>query len=70
MDDDEENEAAIRAQLELLRQQHQELEAAIEELTGAPAPDQLQFARLKKRKLILRDQIVILENRLTPDIIA
>ncbi len=66
----EEDETAIRAQLADLRLQHQELEAAIEELAASPAPDQLQFARLKKRKLALRDQIVILENRLTPDIIA
>jgi hypothetical protein len=70
MDEDELDEAAIRAQLEILRLQHQELEAAIEDLSTSPAPDQLQYARLKKRKLILRDQIVILENRLTPDIIA
>ena len=70
MDEDEADEAAIRAQLADLRAQHQELEAAIADLSESPAADQLQFARLKKRKLILRDQIVILENKLTPDIIA
>ena len=39
-------------------------------LTGAGARDQLQIARLKKRKLLLRDQIVMIEDYLIPDIIA
>jgi hypothetical protein len=39
-------------------------------LEALPMPDQLQVARLKKKKLVLRDQIAKLEDRLTPDIIA
>lgn len=60
----------IRARLVELRQQHQDLDAAVAALEGQPLPNQLQIARFKKQKLILRDQITKLENRLTPDIIA
>ena len=60
----------IRAQLLELRQKHQDLDAAVEALGLMPTPDQLQIARLKKQKLILRDQIVKLENMLTPDLLA
>lgn len=60
----------VRARLVELRQQHQDLDAAVAALEAQPLPDQLQIARLKKQKLILRDQIVKLENQLTPDIIA
>ncbi len=61
---------ALRARLVELRQQHQDLDAAIHALELNPRPDQLQIARLKKSKLFLRDQIVKLEDRLMPDIIA
>ena len=61
---------AIRAGLVRLRQEHDDLDAAVRALEANPYPDQLQIARLKKKKLILRDQIVKLDNRLTPDIIA
>jgi hypothetical protein len=53
-----------------LRQEHRDLDAAIEALRATPAPDQLQLARLKKRKLRLRDEIKLLEDQLIPDIIA
>ena len=58
------------ARLVRLRQEHRDLDAAIEALRATPAPDQLQLARLKKRKLRLRDEIKLLEDRLIPDIIA
>jgi len=58
------------ARLVRLRQEHRDLDAAIEALRTAPASDQLQLARLKKRKLRLRDEIAILEDQLIPDIIA
>ena len=73
MNDDEpevQDKAAIRQGLLSLRQIHQDLDAAILALEAMPTLDQLQIARLKKRKLILRDQIAKLENRLTPDLIA
>lgn len=63
-------ETAIRAELALMRQEHQDLDAAVRALEAQPRSDQLQIARLKKKKLILRDQIQTLEDRLTPDIIA
>ena len=63
-------EAAIRSELALRRQEHQDLDAAVRALEAQHRSDQLQIARLKKKKLILRDQIAKLEDRLTPDIIA
>ncbi len=58
------------ARLVRLRLEHRDLDSAIEALRATPAPDQLQLARLKKRKLRLRDEIKLLEDRLIPDIIA
>ena len=63
-------EARIRAQIAALREEHQDLDDAIRALETLPRPDQLQIARLKKKKLTLRDQIAKLEDKLTPDIIA
>ena len=60
----------VRGRLMELRQRHQDLDAAVEALLDKPLPDQLQIARLKKRKLRLRDQVAMLEDYLTPDIIA
>lgn len=65
-----EERAALRAELERLRQEHRDLDSAIEALVHLSASDQLQIQRLKKRKLILRDKIGQLEDQLTPDIIA
>ena len=53
-----------------LRLEHRDLDAAIEALRAAPASDQLQLARLKKRKLRLKDEIAQLEDQMIPDIIA
>jgi hypothetical protein len=53
-----------------LRLEHRDLDAAIEALRAVPSPDQLQLARLKKRKLRLKDEIALLEDQLIPDIIA
>ncbi|HEX7710127.1 MAG TPA: DUF465 domain-containing protein [Sphingomonadaceae bacterium] len=60
----------MRKQLAGLKVEHRDLDAAIEALTGAGIQDQLQIARLKKRKLRLKDQIAMIEDYLTPDIIA
>lgn len=64
------DEAQIRGRMDALRQEHRDLDAAIAALAGQSVPDQLQLARLKKRKLRLRDEIAILEDYLLPDIIA
>ncbi len=64
-----EAEEIIR-RIELLRQEHRDLDAATEALSSAMARDHLQLARIKKRKLRLRDEIAMLEDQLIPDIIA
>jgi hypothetical protein len=66
----QEEETELRAQLARLRQEHRDLDAAIEALQSSPASDILQVQRLKKRKLFLRDRITHIEDQLTPDIIA
>ncbi len=65
-----EERVALRAELEHLRQEHRDLDSAIEALADLSAADQLQIQRLKKRKLFLRDMIGRIEDQLTPDIIA
>ncbi len=63
-------QAAIRAEIDRLRLEHRDLEAAIDAILAVGAVDQLQIQRLKKRKLALRDRLSRLEDQLTPDIIA
>ncbi|MCP9222232.1 DUF465 domain-containing protein [Erythrobacter sp. LQ02-29] len=64
-------EAELRKRLEHLRVEHRDMDAAIAALTETGGGgDQLQIARLKKRKLALRDQIAAIEDELIPDIIA
>jgi hypothetical protein len=63
-------EEEMRKRLAALRIDHRDLDAAIDALEAAGSTDQLQIARLKKRKLLLRDQIARIEDYLIPDIIA
>ena len=63
-------EQELKKLLASLRTEHRDLDAAIDALSGAGSTDQLQIARLKKRKLRLKDQIAIVEDQLLPDIIA
>lgn len=56
--------------LAMLRTEHRDLDTAIDALRSMAAPDQLQLARLKKRKLRLKDEIQVLEDLRVPDIIA
>lgn len=65
MTDDE-----LRKRLEMLKIDHRDLDAAIDALSAAGSVDQLQIARLKKRKLKLKDQIALIADYLIPDIIA
>lgn len=65
MDEDE-----IRARIEIARRDHRDLDAAIDALRQMPTVDMIQLQRFKKRKLKLRDEIVLLEDLLIPDIIA
>lgn len=64
------NDGAVQARIAELREEHQDMDAAVFALERQPSLDQLRIARLKRRKLALRDQIAALEDGLTPDIIA
>jgi hypothetical protein len=65
-----EQEAALGLELATKRQEHADLDAAIGTLAASGLADQMLLQRLKKRKLMLKDRIVQLENLLLPDIIA
>lgn len=64
------SEEELGKRLTALRIEHRDLDAAIDALLASGATDQLQIARLKKRKLKLKDQIALIEDYLIPDIIA
>ena len=66
----EEEKAQIRERLQALEVEHHDLDDVIDRLVGEPGLDRLQLQRLKKRKLMLKDQIQRLRTRLIPDIIA
>ena len=65
-----EEEAALHARVSMLRQEHADLDASIEALSQAAVPDQLMIARLKRKKLAIKDEIVKIEDVILPDIIA
>ncbi|WP_242415447.1 DUF465 domain-containing protein [Sphingomonas panni] len=64
------DESDLEQRLGLLRIEHRDLDDAITALATATQVDQLQLARLKRRKLRLRDEIAVIEDQLIPDIIA
>ena len=59
-----------RLRLAQLRTLHEGMSAEVLALQDDPRPDQMQLARLKKQKLLLKDKISRLESSLTPDLIA
>jgi hypothetical protein len=61
---------AVRRKLEELKSEHRDLDDAIGVLAEAGSHNHVQLQRMKKRKLLLKDQIIRLENMLLPDIIA
>lgn len=67
MTDDEET---LHARLTELRQDHADLDAAVQAISLSPLPDMLLIARLKRKKLALKDEIARIEDLLNPDIIA
>ena len=67
---DDVDETQTRIRLDGMRLEHRDLDDAISALAMTAIPDQLQMARLKKRKLRLRDEIAAVEDTLIPDIIA
>lgn len=66
MDDQE----VLRQKLAEMITEHRDLDDVIQRIIDVGPIDQIQIQRLKKRKLLLKDQIVRLENLLIPDIIA
>ena len=66
----EEEKSQIRERLQVLEIEHHDLDDVIARLARDASLDRLQLQRLKKRKLILKDQIQRLRARLIPDIIA
>lgn len=60
----------LRRRLAELTTEHRDLDDVIARMAKDPLMDQLRLQRLKKRKLMLKDQIARLENQLIPDIIA
>jgi hypothetical protein len=66
----DEERAELARQVERLREEHRDLDSAIDALIRVGAVDRLQLQRLKKRKLALRDKIAQFEDQITPDIIA
>ncbi|HYA20487.1 MAG TPA: DUF465 domain-containing protein [Burkholderiales bacterium] len=67
---DEADIIAIKRRINELKVEHRDLDQIITRLSESPTVDQLQLQRLKKRKLLLKDQIFMLEGQLTPDIPA
>ena len=71
MDDDATpSEDQLRARLAELKQDHADLDAALQAIALSPLPDMLLIGRLKRKKLVLKDEISRIEDLLTPDIIA
>lgn len=64
------NDDGVQRLLEELKEEHRDLDDAIEALRARAVVDQLQIARLKKKKLVLKDRIIRLSDQLIPDIIA
>ncbi len=70
MEDAETLQAALQQRIRELRMEHDDLDDAIARLSDNPLPDQLRLQRLKKRKLLLKDQLTHLERQLDPDVLA
>jgi hypothetical protein len=70
MDDDDALRDALQQRIGELQIEHRDLDDAIARLSENPLPDQLRLQRLKKRKLLLKDQLTHLERQLDPDVLA
>ena len=65
-----EEQQQLHARLHILESEHRDLDDVIERLAEDKPFDQLQLQRLKKRKLVLKDEITLVRSRILPDIIA
>lgn len=70
VNENNETQGLLQAELTRLKQEHGDLDSAIDALEQNVVADQLQVQRLKKRKLVLKDRMSYVEDQLTPDIIA
>jgi hypothetical protein len=61
---------ALQQRIVALKMEHRDLDTAIERLEHDTGHDELQLRRLKRRKLLLKDQIARLERQLDPDVLA
>lgn len=64
------DEREVREKLAVLRAEHRDIDERIVSLEAGQSSDQVTIKRLKKQKLLLKDQITALEDQITPDIIA
>ena len=69
-DTDFENQQQLHARLYTLESEHRDLDEVIERLSDDKPFDQLKLQRLKKRKLVLKDEMTLIRSRILPDIIA
>ena len=67
---DIEEQQILKARLFVLESEHRDLDDVIERLSEDKPFDQLQLQRLKKRKLVLKDEMALVRSRILPDIIA
>jgi len=70
MEESETLYSALQQRVRELQMEHDDLDDAIARLSEKPLPDQLRLQRLKKRKLLLKDQLTFLERQLDPDVMA
>ena len=61
---------ALQQRIVEMKLEHRDLDTAIDRLAADPAHDELQLRRLKRRKLLLKDQIARLEREIDPDVLA
>ncbi len=61
---------AFQQRIVELKMEHRDLDTAIDRLAADSAHDELQLRRLKRRKLLLKDQIARLEREIDPDVLA
>jgi len=69
VDMSEQEQAEIRLEFARLKQEHADFDAAINAMI-AMGCDTLQIQRMKKKKLVLKDRLLVLEDKIIPDIIA
>ena len=67
---DIEEQQILKARLHVLQSEHRDLDDVIERLSEDKPFDQLQLQRLKKRKLVLKDEMALVRSRILPNIIA